>query len=231
MSEREPRGESSEPRGEAWSTVLEPALGTSPEEAHDVAFGRGQRFAVGDKCLEVYPDALVARLTAPDARLELFRLSPPTISSRGMVFETQARDARLSLTPQGEVTLFLASATPVEQTPEEAPPSIRTQEPTPSREERERVTLVGRVGAVPAFRTTPKGILIARFPLAVRESENKTTWHTVLAFGARAAKLQESVKKGDAVEVIGYKHLREAKTREGKGKTVEEVYAVVVKNR
>jgi single-stranded DNA-binding protein len=95
-------------------------------------------------------------------------------------------------------------------------------------ERRPRLTLSGRVGANPTVRTTPTGTRIARFPLAVREQAT-TTWHQILAFNARAEQVQASVSKGDAVEVIGYPHEREQRRRDGSVRTVEEVYAVVIK--
>jgi hypothetical protein len=98
-------------------------------------------------------------------------------------------------------------------------------EPAP----RPRVTLRGRVGALPAFRTTPNGVLIARFPLAVPGEDKRTTWHQVLAFKQRAERVRESVQRGDAVEVIGYTHEREQRRRDGSVRTVEEIYAVVIK--
>src|SRR5205823_3388519 len=98
-------------------------------------------------------------------------------------------------------------------------------------EDKRRVTLCGRVGAVPAFRTTPKGVLIGKFPLAVRDEEEQTHWHTILTFNERTRKLQEAqLAKGQAVEVTGYVHEREQRTKTGT-KMVEEIYGVVIKLR
>jgi hypothetical protein len=94
--------------------------------------------------------------------------------------------------------------------------------------EQERVSLLGRVGADPTFRTTPKGTLVGRFPLAVHGEGNSTTWYPVLAFNQRAERLKEGVHKGEAVRVVGYVHEREIKTRDGEPRTVREVYAVSV---
>ena len=63
-----------------------------------------------------------------------------------------------------------------------------------------------------------------------QDESNKTTWHTVLAFRERVARVRDHVKKGDGVEVIGYKHLREVPGREGP-RTIEEIHAAVVKPR
>lgn len=100
----------------------------------------------------------------------------------------------------------------------------------PKGQERQRVTIAGRVGAVPHFRTSPNGILICRFPLAVHH-EGQTIWHSVLAFGARAEKLRETLKKGQEVEIVAYIHHRERRARAGGTRTVEELYAVAVRSR
>ena len=104
---------------------------------------------------------------------------------------------------------------------------------TPEQPGRERLTLAGRVGAAPTVRTTPKGTLVARFPLGVHEDSGATTWHTIIAFNQRAEQVRTSVKRGDAVEVIGYRHTRILPARqEGRPpKEVVEVYATVVKPR
>jgi hypothetical protein len=83
-------------------------------------------------------------------------------------------------------------------------------------QEERRVSLTGRVGATPAFRTTPKGVFIGRFPLAVRDEEDQTHWHSILAFNDRARKLQEAkLAKGQLVGVTGYVHEREQLSRGG----------------
>ena len=73
-----------------------------------------------------------------------------------------------------------------------------SQESSPQPEKR-RVVLAGRVGAAPAFRTTPKGQTIAQFPLGVHPEPYTTVWHTILAFGERAEQLRGQLKKGEQV--------------------------------
>lgn len=99
-------------------------------------------------------------------------------------------------------------------------------EPTPT-----RLNLTGRLGRPPSFRTTRNGKLIASFPLAVRDDEGNTTWHTVLAFGERAEKLRDQLAKGQHVDVIGYRHEREVRNKRGGSRTIEEIYATVIKPR
>jgi hypothetical protein len=98
-------------------------------------------------------------------------------------------------------------------------------------EKQQRITLTGRVGKVPHLRTTKGGKTIATFPVAVHQEDGSTTWHTVVAFDERAQKLHETLTKGQSVQVIGYLHEREAKTKGGQPKIVQEVYAAVVKQR
>ena len=109
-------------------------------------------------------------------------------------------------------------------------PTEQTQNLQPGTEQ-ERLSLMGRVGAEPAFRTTPKGTLVARFPLAVHNPDNSTTWHQVLAFNQQAEKLKESVTKGEAVQVVGYMHTREGRGRDGQPRTIRELYAATVTRR
>jgi len=87
------------------------------------------------------------------------------------------------------------------------------------------------LGRAPSFRTTRNGTLIASFPLAVRDEDGSTTWHTILAFGERAEKLRVQLDKGQAVQVISYQHEREVRTKRGETKIVREVYATMVKAR
>ncbi len=94
--------------------------------------------------------------------------------------------------------------------------------------ERERLTLSGRLGRTPTFRTTRNGALIASFLLAVRDEAGTTTWHTVLAFDERAEALRERLDQRQSVAIIGYRHQREKRTKGGEPRLVEEIYATVV---
>ena len=150
---------------------------------------------------------------------------------------THATEAlRVTLTRDGSVTLYIGRR---DQPPTAEPAAaqavegaVSAPEPLPHAEH-QRLTLAGRVGATPVFRTPPKGTLVARFPLGVKDAADldTTTWHTVLAFNERAEKVRTSVKKGAAVEVVGYRHTREAQTKDGKRRTIEEIYATVGKVR
>jgi single-stranded DNA-binding protein len=50
----------------------------------------------------------------------------------------------------------------------------------------------------------------------------------VLAFNQRAERLREFVKRGLAVNVVGYLHSREVRSREGAPRELQEIYAVSV---
>ena len=94
------------------------------------------------------------------------------------------------------------------------------------------MALTGRLGQNPTVRTTPKGVLVARFPLGVKDEAdmNTTTWETVIAFRKLAEQARDTLKRGDAVEVIGYLHDRQIPGRAGP-RTVTEIYATVLKPR
>jgi hypothetical protein len=211
--------------------------------------------------IEIFPKSQTVRVTTSAARVELFCQAPPTTSAASVVFtqEHAAQTLRLTLAPSGEVDLAITPATPQNATESPTMPTdtgVDRQEPfreetgggdnfmpiatlseqgTPSTEDspekQQRITIAGRVGKAPHLRTTNSGRVVASFPVAVHNDDGTTTWHTVVAFDARAKKLQETVASGQSIEVIGYLHEREAKTKGGNSKMVQEVYAAVVKSR
>src|SRR3954465_14232961 len=73
------------------------ALGSQPHPMRDVAHGDGQALNVGETTLEVYRDAGVARVTTPDARIELFRVPEYSITGERVVFEQGTDDVRTRL--------------------------------------------------------------------------------------------------------------------------------------
>lgn len=101
-----------------------------------------------------------------------------------------------------------------------------------------RVELTGRLGRPPHFRETPRGKLIARFPIAEHSkdetNEEVTVWFTVVAFNALAASLREAVEAGEIAQgqelkVVGYRHNRMVPDGKGGMKPQEEIFAAVVK--
>jgi single-strand DNA-binding protein len=74
-----------------------------------------------------------------------------------------------------------------------------------------KVFVGGHLGADPEMRLTPSGVAVMRMRLATNDAyfdaSNKlierTDWHDVALFGARAEGLSRFLKKGDAVVVEG----------------------------
>src|SRR3712207_2553342 len=90
--------------------ALADALHTAADTVHDVAFGAGHRFHVGQERtvqLEVFPAAHAARITTSTARLELFRQEPPTTTSEGVIFTHASPEEMLQvhLHATGDVVL------------------------------------------------------------------------------------------------------------------------------
>jgi single-strand DNA-binding protein len=74
-----------------------------------------------------------------------------------------------------------------------------------------RVTLFGNLGADPELRTTAAGLPVLSFRLATtdvyfdknQEKQERTEWHNVVIFGARAEALARLLSKGTRVLVEG----------------------------
>ncbi len=67
----------------------------------------------------------------------------------------------------------------------------------------QKLTLIGRLGADPVMRFTPKGQAVVNFPVAVNEYNDKTLWVRVAVWGDRAENCNEYLKKGSQVYVEG----------------------------
>src|SRR3954463_2356517 len=100
-------------------------LGAEPRTTRDIAHGDGEALNVGDTVLEVYRNAGFARVTTPDARIELYRVPSYTVSGERVVFEQGDKDdrARLLVRGDGKVSFY-----PVLRAAE----TSRTQETAPS---------------------------------------------------------------------------------------------------
>lgn len=74
-----------------------------------------------------------------------------------------------------------------------------------------KVILLGTLGNDPETRTTGDGRLIANFSIATNsyfkddkgEKQQSTEWHRVVAFGKKAKVIQDYVKKGHSIHIIG----------------------------
>ena len=89
-----------------------------------------------------------------------------------------------------------------------------------------RATLAGYVGADPEVGETSAGKPIARFSFATTErrdeAHRKTEWHDIVAFGVHARRVQERVRKGEALLVEGRIAYREL-DRDGVKRKITEI--------
>jgi hypothetical protein len=229
------------------------ALRAEPQEIRDVAYGDGQAMDVADTTLEVYRHAGVARITTPDARIELFRVPSYQVSPERLVFSQGVADARtrLLLRSDGRVWLYpglraaesnatvetpsageVASPTPAEPSTGVTgrPDAISTGDP--EHKEPEQQQLIGRLGRDPWFKSEGDQPS-AGFPLAVNDEHGKTTWHRIVVSGELAnqvrAGLQEGqIKRGRLVQLSGIEVVQSAPTAKGGTKTTKEFHATSV---
>ena len=74
-----------------------------------------------------------------------------------------------------------------------------------------KVTLLGNVGKDPEIRSTPSGVMVASFGLATSDRfqdaqgnwQDRTEWHTLVAFKRTAEIIRDYVKKGSKLYVEG----------------------------
>jgi hypothetical protein len=227
------------------------ALGAEPRTMRDIAHGEGEALDVGDTVLEVYRDAGFARVTTPDARIELYRVPSYSLSDERVVFEHGENDdrTRLLVRNDGKVSFYpVLKATGSSRTLETAPSGHQdspagqvTSETTTGRSndsegdksgEVEQVQLQGRLGRDPWFSTSGEQ-QVGGFPLAVNNDEGQTTWHKVVVFDDTARQLHEdhgkgTIRKGRLVDVTGQTVIREEPTARGGVKKSPEFHATAV---
>ncbi|GEM_PF-2114590 len=218
-------------------------LKTQPVPVQDPELGAGSRLVMGlgnppVTALELFPEKSAARVFCQGLRIEVSQIAPvlpdaevpSDEESISLINRTNGNDLRLGFSAQGDVSLFIAPHQALEAEPStRALPSSGDEETAEQSREKEgqtRVAIQGRLGADPTFRTSAKGTLIARFPLAERQEE-ATLWHQVLAFGTLAEQHREALKKGQSIEVIGYLHERPAKNKPDR--MVQEIYAALIR--
>ena len=247
--QRQPR------RGRArWNIdAVSQRLHAEPFAVIDPAFGEGTRLAFGPTTtpvttLELYTLTSAARIRCQGLLIEVTGVAPPAVTDAELPADEESvvlsntpkgNDLRVGIAAQGDVSLFVAASELLvleqvsQETAEKAPKAsgeeeaLSTAEPeTTAEQSQERISISGRVGADPTFRTTAKGVVLARFPVA-QHLDGKTVWHQVLVFGERAELLREALKKGQGVDVVGYVHERQA--HDNKDKIIKEIYAALVK--
>jgi single-strand DNA-binding protein len=74
-----------------------------------------------------------------------------------------------------------------------------------------KVILLGNVGKDPEIRSTPSGVMVANFTIATSDRskdaqgnwQDKTEWHSLVAFNRTAEIIRDYVKKGSKLYVEG----------------------------
>ena len=74
-----------------------------------------------------------------------------------------------------------------------------------------KVILIGNVGKDPEFRSTPNGVAVANFTLATSDRfqdaqgnwQDRTEWHSLVAFKRTAEIVRDYVKKGSKLYIEG----------------------------
>lgn len=102
----------------------------------------------------------------------------------------------------------------------------------------QQLTLIGNLGADPEQRTTPSGVPVSNFSLAVNKTwvgqdgqkQDKTLWFRVTAWRKQAEVVGQYLTKGQRVLVIGEIDEARAYTdRDGNARAALEVTAQVIK--
>lgn len=97
-----------------------------------------------------------------------------------------------------------------------------------------KVQLLGNLGAAPEIRTIESGRKLAKLRLATNETYKNadgekvtdTQWHTVVAWGATADIAERYLDKGSEVLVEGKLQYRDYTDKDGIKRTVAEIQAV-----
>lgn len=97
------------------------------------------------------------------------------------------------------------------------------------------VTIVGRVGQDPEFKTFDNGGSIARISVATSERgytlqngtqvPEKTDWHSVIIRNKSAEFVNNYIRKGDVVGITGSIHYRKYTDKNGAERTATDIYA------
>lgn len=96
-----------------------------------------------------------------------------------------------------------------------------------------KVILIGHVGKTPVIRRTQDGRAVANFSLATSESfadrqqqqQERTEWHSIVAFGKLGEICERFVTKGKQIYVEGRLQTRKWTDREGKDRYSTEIVA------
>jgi hypothetical protein len=200
--------------------------------------------AVGQDVVQLFPATRVARAELAGDEVRVTNVTHVGLEGDRLRIERESDEHRTALQVGGGSLILWTARKPsprsVEASAESVSPAAAVpataSSSSPDREDpgendRERVSLTGRIGSAPRFRTTPNGTLVGSFSLGVHPEPGKTEWHAVVTFGSRAEKLQEgALGKGDKVAIVGYPHERQRTDgKTGVTKTITEIDATVVK--
>jgi hypothetical protein len=219
-----------EPQGTLAKTYILEVL--QKEHARNVrhpVYGDGYNITLGfddsEAALEVFPEAQAVRMLSGSSGVEIYDVASVTRHYGRLRMESVYEFERVvgEVAPDGTFTYFRQPRYDSAERFEETPSSGSKETP--------RVTLRGRLGAEPRFRTTARrGELVSTFPLGEHPDAETTIWHSIVAFKKLAQRLQEHpLKNGQEVEVVGYVHERTGRTREGKEKVKVEVHAAAIR--
>ena len=94
-----------------------------------------------------------------------------------------------------------------------------------------KVTLVGNLGFDPEVREVSEGRKVARISIATNERykdaagewQDDTQWHTVVAWGAAAERVERTLHKGDRIMMEGKLVHRNYEAKDGTKRYVTEV--------
>lgn len=101
-----------------------------------------------------------------------------------------------------------------------------------------KVTLVGHLGGDPEVRRLENGAAVAKFSVATNENykdsmgnwQDRTEWHSVVAWRYLAEKAENSLKKGSLVYIEGKLGTRKWQDQNGNDRYTTDVTALVLKN-
>lgn len=96
---------------------------------------------------------------------------------------------------------------------------------------RNKVSLIGRLGAQPEISTLDKGRKIARFSIAVNNTYKDkdgnyvkdTQWYSINAWGNQAERVEKVLNKGQEIVIEGRLVNRSYETKEGEKKYVTNI--------
>ena len=96
---------------------------------------------------------------------------------------------------------------------------------------RNQVQLIGNVGNAPEVKQLSSDKTLARFSIATKDSYkdaqgnwvNNTDWHTVVAWGANAKRVEKQLSKGSELALVGKLSTRSWEDSEGKTHYTTEV--------